>query len=257
MQLSLLNVQKEPLATSIGYGYGVCLVYEKSYSEGDEVLISVEEEGLYQIQLDEVLSKHVVYIKKDAAFLIPVQENRLTCYHPSAFKGSIHLLTLEKVQGLGRRNLACNPYDHHNTTNIFPHASANVETRGEMVFAARNAIDGVFANAGHGLYPYASWGINQDPKAELHLDFGRPVLIDELRLTLRADWPHDSWWTEATIIDSDGEVTTLVLEKLETPQRFMVKQKRVTCLTLCNLKKAEDPSPFPALTQIEVWGYDL
>ncbi|MDN5334544.1 MAG: hypothetical protein PWP59_1806, partial [Sphaerochaeta sp.] len=28
----------------------------------------------------------------------------------------------------------------------------------------------------------------------------------------------------------------------------------ITYLTLCNLKKADDTSPFPALTQIEVYG---
>ena len=257
MQLTLLNAQNTILATSKRSGYGIALVYEHEYREGDHIHITVEEQGLYYIQLDEVLSKQVVYLKGQASFIIPVAETRLTCYHSSAFRSNMHLLTLEKAYGLGKRNLALNPYDHHFTTNIYPHASANVETRGEMVFAARNAIDGILANAGHGLYPYASWGINQDPTAELHLDFGHSVLIDEVRLTLRADWPHDSWWTEATIIDSDGEVTTLALEKLETPQRFLMKQKKVTSLTLCNLKKADDSSPFPALTQIEVWGYDL
>ena len=63
----------------------------------------------------------------------------------------------------------------------------NVETRGEAVFAARNAIDGVYENDAHGIWPYQSWGINRDPNAALTLDFGRPVTIDELRLTLRAD----------------------------------------------------------------------
>ncbi len=47
-----------------------------------------------------------------------------------------------------------------------------------VFFAARNAIDGIFANEYHGEYPWTSWGINQDPKAELHLDFGRPVIIE-------------------------------------------------------------------------------
>lgn len=41
------------------------------------------------------------------------------------------------------RNLAKNVMDQHGETNCYPHASANVETRGEAVFAARNAIDGV------------------------------------------------------------------------------------------------------------------
>ena len=257
MHITLCNAQDKILASSTKHDYSLYLVYAEPYHEGDYITLSVEEEGLYYLQLDEVLGKQVVYLKEESSFLIPVQENRLTCYHPSAFRARMHLITLEKAFGLGRRNLACNPYDHHYTTNIYPHASANVETRGEMVFAARNAIDGVLANAGHGLYPYASWGINQDPKAELHLDFGRPILLEEVRLTLRADWPHDSWWTEATIIDCDGEASILPLKKTAQPQRFVRNPKKVTSLSLCNLKKADDPSPFPALTQIEVWGYDL
>lgn len=57
-----------------------------------------------------------------------------------------------------------NPYDSHETKGIYPHAQANVETRGEAVFAARNAIDGVFANWSHGEWPYQSWGINMRQK---------------------------------------------------------------------------------------------
>lgn len=64
-----------------------------------------------------------------------------------------------------------------------------METRGEAVFAARNAIDGIFENSAHGEYPYQSWGINRDPNAALTLDFGREVLLDELRITERADFP--------------------------------------------------------------------
>lgn len=31
----------------------------------------------------------------------------------------------------------------------------------------------------------------------------------------------------------------------------------ITSLMLDNLKKADDPSPFPALTQLEVWGTNV
>ena len=88
-----------------------------------------------------------------------------------------------------RRNLAFNCYDTHRDLGLYPHASANVETRGEAVFAARNAIDGVWENASHGEWPYQSWGINRDPNAALTVDFGREVLLDELRITERADFP--------------------------------------------------------------------
>ena len=68
-----------------------------------------------------------------------------------------------------------------------------METRGEAVFAARNAVDGIYENGAHGSWPYQSWGINRDPNAALTIDFGRAVTVDEIHLTLRADFPHDSW----------------------------------------------------------------
>ena len=155
-----------------------------------------------------------------------------------------------------RRNLAYNPYDEHGDTGFFPHAHANVETRGEAVFAARNAIDGIYENDAHGIWPYQSWGINRDPNAALTLDFGRPVTIDELRLTLRADFPHDAWWTQATVEFDDGSREVLELKKSAAPQCFAIAPRTVKSLKLFELIKAEDPSPFPALTQIEAWGVE-
>jgi len=150
-----------------------------------------------------------------------------------------------------------NPYDHHTTDGLFPHAKANVETRGEMDFAARNAIDGVFANHDHGPYPFASWGINRDPEALFSLDFGRNVVIDEIRITVRGDWPHDSWWTEATVTDSNNIEYVLTLKKDPLPQVFPIKPTEMKSLTLGKLIKADDPSPFPALTQFEAWGVEV
>ena len=40
-----------------------------------------------------------------------------------------------------------NVYDNHDNCNSYPHASANVETRGEAVSLQRNAIDGVKASS--------------------------------------------------------------------------------------------------------------
>ena len=78
--------------------------------------------------------------------------------------------------------------------------------------------------------------------------------MDELRLTLRADFPHDSWWTAATVCFSDGSREVLPLQKSGEPQAFAIAPRTVTGLVLCELKKADDPSPFPALSQIEAWG---
>ena len=104
------------------------------------------------------------------------------------------------------------------------------------------------------MWPYQSWGINRDPNAALTLQFGRRVTVDELRITLRADFPHDSWWTAATVVFSDGSREVLSLKKSALPQAFPIEPRTITHLVLCELKKADDPSPFPALSQIEVWG---
>ena len=151
---------------------------------------------------------------------------------------------------------ALNVMDQHGDTNCYPHASANVETRGEAVFAARNAIDGVTANNAHGEWPYQSWGINKRDDAKMKLEFGRKVAIDRIRLYTRADFPHDNWWKQVTFLFSDGSELTFDLEKSDKPHELVFDEKIITDLTLCKLIKSEEPSPFPALTQIEVYGHE-
>ena len=144
--------------------------------------------------------------------------------------------------------------DCHANKALFPHAYANVETRGEASFEARNAIDGIKANHGHGHWPYSSWGINRDPKATLTIDFGRQVKISEVVVYTRADFPHDAWWVQADLNTDEG-TTTIKLAKTDSAQRFKLEKPATTrTLTVSNLVKADDPSPFPALTQIEAWG---
>ena len=182
--------------------------------------------------------------------------------HPPArmrerFAGGRHLLTLKKARDFEvntYRNLAFNVNDCHENSTCFPHASANVETRGEAVFAAKNAIDGVTAATCHGEWPYASWGINRDPNAALTLDFGRDVTIDRIVIYLRADFPHDNWWKNALLTFSDGSDMELTFTKTGTAQEFTFEPKTIRKLEFSHLIKAETESPFPALTQIEVYG---
>ena len=256
LQIQILDKEKKVLGTSGNSGDGVALVHIPAYTLGDHIVLTVGEEGLYDIQLDEALGKHTVYIKDKASYEIPIEEGRRTCFPLQAFSGEKHLLTLSKSKLKGSyRNLALNPYSNHHTLGMFPHATANVETRNEMQFAARNAIDGVLENRDHGKYPYTSWGINQDPKAELTIDFGRPVKMDLIRITLRADWPHDSWWKEATLTFNDGEKLVCTLKKDQLPQSFPMKEKTITSIKIGSLIKGDD-TPFPALTQLEVFGRD-
>lgn len=238
-------------------GSRVSLVYESAYEEGDRLELDTGGESVFcLLQLDDAIPEALVYVKDGVCLPVPFGEGK-TAYSPKAFVGKKHLLrarVVERRELEGERNLALNPYDSHENIGFYPHAHANVETRGEAVFAARNAIDGVYENSSHGEWPYQSWGINRDPNAELTLDFGRTVRVDKIGLTLRADFPHDSWWVSATVSFSDGSEEVFSLEKTAEPQRFSIAERTVTSLTLGKLIKADDDSPFPALTQIEVWG---
>jgi len=89
------------------------------------------------------------------------------------------------------------------------------------------------------------------------VDFGREVETDKVVLVTRADFPHDSWWTQVTLEFSDGSTTDWKLEKNVLPHTLTFEKKKISWIKLCKLIKAEDESPFPALTQIEVYGRDI
>ena len=257
IKLKVLNAQGHTLLTC-HEAEEVSLVYTHEYCLGDMIVLECGEPDCFcVVQFEDTLAPAYIYVpQRVAVYKIPFAENRIV-FSPKAFTGSRHLIRARLARAgeiAHRRNLALNPYDQHGENGFFPHTSANVETRGEAVFASYNAVDGIFQNASHGEWPYQSWGINRDPKAAWTLDFGRPVTLDELRVTLRADFPHDSWWTQGTVDFSDGSSETLHFEKTDAPQRFSIAARTVTKLTLHSLIKADDPSPFPALSQFEAWG---
>lgn len=237
----------------------VNLVFNGEYTVGDSISIDISEGGRYLlIQLDDVMNTSFVYMKKTTyTFLIPFNE-MLIAYNPKSFTGDVHLLKARfatETEIAAYKNLAVNEYDNHENTCCYPHAYANVETRGESVFAARNAIDGNVENHSHGCWPYESWGINMNPEAEITVDFGRTVEIDEIILFTRADFPHDSWWEQCTFTFSDGCQKTVSMQKSDKPHVFHIEKKKINWLKLGKLiKDKNDPSPFPALSQIEVYG---
>lgn len=256
MKIEIFN-SKGVCMASVGSGERVTLVYSGVYHKGDRAVFTCETPGWYELCLEDALPAALVYVQKQAVFHIPFGFGARVGYPPRAFKGRQHLLTAipaDPQKIAMRRNLALNPLDQHGETGMWPHACANVETRSEALFAARNAIDGIYANHSHYPYPFQSWGINKDPAAELTLDFGVPVMIDEVVLTLRADFPHDSWWTQATIAFDGGSEEVLKLEKSDQPQHFPIEKRCVQKLVLKQLIKAQNDSPYPALTQIEAWG---
>lgn len=236
----------------------VNLVYSSEYGEGDRIVLeSSAKECFLMLQVDDALGSALVYMTGDVIFYtIPFGEKRI-CYSPKVFSGSRHLIsarmaTDEEIKAY--RNLALNVMDQQTNTFCFPHAHANVETRDESVFAARNVIDGVKENRSHGEWPYHSWGINQRADAEITIEFGRDVCIDKVVLYLRADFPHDNWWKQVTLRFSDNETMVCDLVKTGKGQEITFEKRMVQWIRLEQLIKSDEPSPFPALTQFEVYG---
>ncbi len=238
----------------------VWLVHEGEYLPGDLLALEcLKPEAWVFVRLDHAIGEALVYVRDGrCSFPVPFGQAR-KIYPPQAFTGSRHYLYARLAAGQEiavRRNMALNPMSLHTFSGIYPFASANVETRGESVFAAGNAIDGYKANSFHGEWPYTSWGINCDPEAAWRLDFGRPVVLDEVVVYLRADFPHDAWWESAVLHFSDGSDLRLAFKKTAYAQRFAIRKRKVEWVVLDTLIKADDPSPFPALTQIEFWGME-
>ncbi|MFG6080143.1 hypothetical protein ACEUZ9_000594 [Paracoccus litorisediminis] len=237
------------------------LVHDLTYAPGDMIEIACDGAGFDAVlQLDAAIAPALVHAGGPIyRFAIPFDSARVA-YPAQAFAGPLHRISIRPAlpsEAHIRRNLALNPADSALNDAFFPHAFANVETRNEAGFAARNAIDGEIANHDHGFWPYTSWGINRDPHASLTLDFGRAVWLDEIALRLRADFPHDSWWERATIVFSEGPEARITLHKTGQRQAFAIPPRQVTWLRLEQLTRADDPSPFPALTQIEAWGWPV
>ena len=237
------------------------MVYEGVYENGDTIVFETNEVNTYYvIRIDDTMDESYVYLTSGkVVYTIPFDEKKIS-YNPKCFTGERHYITMRKAEeyeNRSYRNLAKNVMDQHGDLGCYPHAHANVETRGESVFAARNAIDGILANESHGAWPYESWGINMQDDAEITLDFGRPVDFDRIVLYTRADFPHDNWWEKATVTFSNGENMELTFRKTDEAQEFVFDAKKISWLELSHLIASCDPSPFPALTQLEVYGKEI
>lgn len=254
--LKLLDKKSVTLMVSRGESE-VQLVVTREYQEGDQIILEISDKNkFYWLQIDDGLGKSLVYLTSDLHYEIPFGEKRINL-SPKAFYGSKHLVTVKEAREFEinmYRNLALNVNDQHGDTGCYPHASANVETRNESVFAAKNAIDGVTVNTSHGEWPYQSWGINRRDDAVLRIEFGRMVEVDRVVLYTRADFPHDNWWRKGTLIFSDESFVTFEMEKSSKPFEITFEPKQIEWVELGDLIKSDDPSPFPALTQIEIYG---
>ncbi|WP_040536546.1 hypothetical protein [Schleiferilactobacillus shenzhenensis] len=230
-----------------------------TFTEGDVIRLHVDQvPGYYVVQFDETLAPTIVYLTVPTwDYTVTLTPNAQDARPEAAFKTARHYLSARRAtraEITSERDWALNPHDQPLVDGIFPHAHANVETRNDATFFAQNAIDGVWASSLHGEYPYMSWGINQDPHAAMTVELGRPVTISRVGVVLRADFPHDSWWQRGVLTFSDGTNEVLTFRKTGEPQYFDIQPHTATAVTFHDLQRADDSSPFPALTSLQLYG---
>jgi len=256
--ISVYNAQGECIR-SVSAEEKAILVYPRPYQEGDYLKICGDSAPCHlRVCVDQTVQSGCVYLPGgEMIYRIPFGES-MRAYPPNAFQGPKHLLIAEAMTAeeiSSYRNIAENPVDQRGDVTAYPHATANVETRGESVFAARNVIDGWVINHKHGDWPFQSWGIGIREDAWLQIDFGREVAINEVEIFLRADFPHDAYWTQTVISLSDGTEHVLPLTKTGNGQRFDIGAHTITWLKFDRMIKCTDSeSPFPALTELRVYG---
>lgn len=238
----------------------VQLDIQQAYGFEDILTFETAPESFVEIDIDPHIKKSIVYTPTGTiTYQMPVGY-KTQAYHPDAFKADSHCITMAVVTEdtlAARRNLACNALDKRWETGYYPHAEANVVTRDEPWFEAKNAIDGCFERDGHGAWPYQSWGGGLRDDLEFTLDFGRKVTVDEVVIYLRADYKddHDVNWESGTIEFSNGKQVDLEMGLTENGQSFTFESQTITWLKLKNLKR-EVSVAFTALTQIEVYGVE-
>ena len=252
--------QKNSVLARAAHEDAALLCVDREWEKGDHITIVSGPGSHLMVQMDVALAEGEVYLptgKMD--WPIPQGEHRLA-YAPGTFEGKRHIVTARKMTPDERqaiRDLARNPADLRGDTDFCPHCTANVETRNESVFAARNVIDGLRFNTFHGEWPFESWGIGARTDAWCKIDFGREIIAERMALTLRADFPHDAYWVSGHVVDSNGNETAFDLQKTGERQWIDLGGRRVRWLRLERMVKSDDPSAFPSLRAWEVYGMDI
>ena len=242
------------------------LVVDREYQPGDRIVFGGPQRMAARVS--DSMPECVIYLATSpgsASYEIPYgteEKQTGSAYAPESFAGKSHRITvraLNKPELKGYRNLALNPCDvretEGTTVQLFPHASTNSVSRSLFDFGARNAIDGVTKNGHHGVWPYQSWGPQLRTDLWWKLDFGRPVELDKVRLMVRADFPHDSYWKTAKIEFSDGSHVDLQIGSSAEFQDFPFRKRRVSWLRITDLVPA-DPTRWCSFIEVEAWGRD-
>lgn len=244
------------------------LSFEREYQPGDRIVLTGPQR--IAVRLDGNMPECLLYLAgpSQGSFVYEIPYGRAeqqtgSAYAPESFSGNSHSITardFNQEELTGYRNLALNPCDllqpEDGPAQAYPHSSTNSYSRNLYDFAARNAIDGVAQNGHHGIWPYQSWGPGLRLDLWWKLDFGRPVELDKVRLMVRADFPHDSYWKSADIEFSDGSRLPIQITSSPEFQDFTFPRRKVSWLRITNLVPA-DPAKWCSFIEVQTWGRDL
>ncbi len=238
----------------------VTMSWRGAYGPGDRIVVRCDEEPVHLVmRLDVCLAESRVLLRGGYfEFVIPTGAAQKAYGKGWAFADERHwaYVRVEDLREAGAwRNLSLNAHDLGapcGPASAFPHVTTNVLCDNPQFFG-RNAIDGIFEAAGHGSWPHESWSVCGRDDAWIKVDFGEPVVADELRLYLRADYPHDTWWSRLLVETSDGARLTALLDKTGLRQTLDLGGRVIEWLRLSGFERAEDEG-FPGLSQLEVWG---
>jgi len=153
--------------------------------------------------------------------------------------------------GRGYRNLALNPDGKRGE---FPKTSSNNVCRDLSEFSHVKVVNGRTDNRGHGKR-HPSWGPGMIDDPWLRIDLGKEHEMDKLVITVRADFPHDSYWKSGVIEFSDGSRHAFSLKKKAAAQTIAFPPRRASWVKVNDLVRAEDK--WCAFTEVEIWGRDV
>jgi hypothetical protein len=242
--------------------------FDREYQPGDRIVFNGPRR--MAVRMDDTVPECLIYSPEGSpgnlTYEIPygrAEQQTGSAYAPETFVGTSHRVrfrSLNKHELSAYRNLALNPCDlprqQQQPAQFFPHASSNSVSRSLFDFEARNAIDGSSQNGHHGVWPYESWGPQLRTDIWWKLDFGRLVKLDKVRLMVRADYPHDSYWKSAEVEFSDGSRVPLRIEGSAAFQEFHFSARRVSWLRIAQVVP-EDASKWCSFIEVEAWGKDL
>ena len=244
------------------------LAVDRAYQAGDRIVFGGPQ--WLALRVDESIPECILFLphadSENAIFEIPLgREEKQTgsAYSPESFLGNSHriavrVLTRQEISA--HRNLAVNPCDlmrnDDASVQFFPHASSNSVSRSLFDFEARNAIDGRTQNGHHGVWPYQSWGPQLRTDIWFKVDFGRPVELNRIRLMVRADFPHDSYWKSADVEFSDGSHLPLSIGPSPEFQDFSFSKRRASWLRIVNVVPA-DPAKWCSFIEVEARGKEV